>query len=72
MCNPSTSSCECDRRCETGQDLDYKNCVCRKKMIDDLIEQCTSIVDIEIGNNTLSKRIVNHLVMFILFYLSYF
>ena len=54
MWNPSTCSCECDRYCETGQYLDYKNCVCRKKIIDDLIEQCTSIVDIK--NNTLSKK----------------
>ena len=56
MWNPSTCSCECDRYCETGQYLAYKNCVCRKKIIDDLIEQCTSIVDIEIKNNTLSKN----------------
>ena len=45
---------ECDRYCETGQYLDYKNCVCRKKIIDNLIEQCTSIVDIK--NSTLSKK----------------
>ena len=31
MWNPSTCSCECDRYCETGQYLDYKSCVCRKK-----------------------------------------
>ena len=53
MWNPSTCSSECDRYCETGQYLDYKSCVCRKKIIDDLIEQCTSIIDIEIKNNTL-------------------
>ena len=56
MCNPSTCSCEYDIYCETGQYLDYKNCVCRKQVIDDLIEQCTSIVDIEIKNNTLSIK----------------
>ena len=56
MWNPSTCSRKCYRYCETGQYLDYKNCVCRKKIIDDLIEQCTSIVDIEIKNNTLSKK----------------
>ena len=38
------------------QYLYYKNCVCRKKIIDDLIEQCTSIVDMDIKNNTLSKK----------------
>ena len=56
MWNPSTCSCKCERYCETGQHLDYKNCVCRKKIIDDLIEQSISIVDIEIRNNTLSKK----------------
>ena len=56
MWNPSTCCCEYDRYCETGQYLDYKNCVCRRKIIDDLIEQCTSIIDIEIKNNTLSKK----------------
>ena len=56
MWNPSTCSCECDRYCETVQYLDYRNCVYRKKIIDDLIEQCTSIVDMDIKNNTLSKK----------------
>ena len=56
MWNPSTCSCECDRYCKTGQYLDYNNCVCRKKIIDDLIEQCTRIVDIDIKNKTLSKK----------------
>ena len=78
MWNPSTCSCECDRYCETGQYLDYKNCVCRKKIIDDLIEQCTSIVDMYIKKKILyQKRMMNHLlndesIIFILFYLSYF
>ena len=72
MWNPSTCSCECDRYCETGQYLDYKNSVCRKKIIDDLIEQCTSIVDIDIKIILYIKKVMNHLVIFILFYLSYF
>ena len=52
MWNPSTCACECDKYCEVGQYLDYRECVCRKKLIDDLIEQCTTVVDIEIGNGT--------------------
>ena len=52
MWNPSTRACECDKYCEVGQYLDYKNCACRKKLIDDLIEQCTTVVDLEIGNGT--------------------
>ena len=34
------------------QYLDYRECACRKKLIDDLIEQCTTVVDTEIGNST--------------------
>ena len=58
MWNPSTCLCECDKYCEIGQYLDYKNCVCRKKMIDDLIEQCTSILDLEIKNSTVNNDAV--------------
>ena len=50
MWNPSTCKCECDKICDIGQYLDYKNCVCRKKLIDDLIEQCTSINDMSDDN----------------------
>ena len=83
MWNPSTCSCECDRYCETGQYLDYKNCVCRKKIIDDLFEQCTSIVNMDIKNNTLSKKnnesssniyfilFIVFLVLFILFLVEF-
>ena len=52
MWNPSTCMCECNKYCEIGRYLDYKNCVCRKKLIDNLIEHCTSVVDMEIKNGT--------------------
>ena len=64
MWNPGTCACECDKYCEVGQYLDYSGCVCRKKLIDDLIEQCTSVVDMEIKNGTdlvcsVSQKVVN-------------
>ena len=31
--------CECDKSCNMGQYLDYKNCKCRKKLIDQLVEE---------------------------------
>ena len=83
MWNTSICSCECDKYCETGQYLDYKNCVRRKKIIDNLIEQCTSIVDIETKDNILSKRsdesssniyfilFIVFLVLFILFLVGF-
>ena len=31
--------CECDKLCDIGKYLDYKNCRCRKKLVDKLIEK---------------------------------
>ena len=82
MWNPSTCSCECDKYCEIEQYLDYKNCVCRKRVIDNLIEQYNGIVDIEIKNNTLAEKnnpydntylilFIVFLVLFIVFLIGY-
>ena len=74
MWNPSTCSWECDKYCETGQYLDYKNCICRKRIVDELIEQCTSIVDMEI-NTTTTARVNNkesfnvYIILFVVFLL---
>ena len=39
--NPSNCECECDKSCDVGEYLDYKNCKCRKRIIDKLIEKCS-------------------------------
>ena len=38
--NPSDCNCECDKSCDVGQYLDYKNCKCRKKVIGELVKEC--------------------------------
>ena len=43
--NPSNCECECDKSCDIKQYLDYKNCKCRKKLIDKLFEQCVEDID---------------------------
>ena len=43
--NPSNSECECDKSCDIGEYLDYKNCKCRKKITDKLVEECTENTD---------------------------
>ena len=54
--NQSTCECECDKSCGIGEYLDYKNCVCRNSMVDELVEECTKVVDEdEIYNETLNK-----------------
>ena len=32
--NPSNCECECDKSCDIGEYLDYKNCVCRNSIVD--------------------------------------
>ena len=46
--NPSNCECECDKSCDIGEYLDYENCKCRKKLLDELVErssaeECTQI-----------------------------
>ena len=43
--NPSNCVCECDKLYDIGQYLDYKNCVCRKSLVDKLVEECINVID---------------------------
>ena len=65
--NPSTCTCDCNKYWEVGQYLDYDNCICRKKLIDYLIEQFTNIVDIENKNNLINNDNNDNNIYFVLF-----
>ena len=52
--NPSNSDGECDKSCDIGEYLDYKNCRCRKKITDKLVEECSENID---GNEILYNDI---------------
>ena len=43
--NPSNCDCEFDKSCDVGEYLDYKNCKCRNKLIDKLVEECSENID---------------------------
>ena len=43
--NPSNCECEWDKSCDVGEYLDYKNCKCRKRQVDKLVEKCNEIVE---------------------------
>ena len=49
--NPSTCESQCDMWCTSRQYLDHKNCVCKKKLIGRLIEECTSVINETMMNN---------------------
>ena len=43
--NPSNCECECDKTCDIGEYLDYENCKCRKKLVDQLADECTETTE---------------------------
>ena len=52
--NLSNCECECDKSCDVGEYLDYENCKCRKKLVDELVEECTENIDeVKIARMTL-------------------
>ena len=42
---PSNCECECEKSCDIGEYLDYQNCKCKKKLVDQLIEECSETND---------------------------
>ena len=51
----NTSNCEweCDKSSDVGEYLDYKNCKCRNKLVDKLVEECIKNID---GNKMLHNE----------------
>ena len=43
--NPSNCEWGCDKSCDVGEYLDYKNCKRRKKIIDKLFEECNENIN---------------------------
>ena len=43
--NPSNCDCECEKSCDIGEYLGYENCKCRKKVTDNLVEECSENID---------------------------
>ena len=66
--NPSTCECQCDMWCKPGQYLDHTNCIFKSKLIDRVIEECTSVINETMINN--KDNITNnntYLILFIVF-----
>ena len=38
--NASNCKCECDKLCHVREYLDYRNCKCRKRLTNKLVEEC--------------------------------
>ena len=54
--------CECDKSCDViGKCLDYANCKCRKRLIDNLVGECNEDISENelIYNKTLNEKVCN-------------
>ena len=55
--NPSNCECEYDKAGDVGEYLDYQNSKCRKKLIDELVDECTDTAEeVKLAKITLAKN----------------
>ena len=68
--NPSNCDCECDESCDVGEYLDYKNCKCRNKLVDKLVEECIENIGGSemIYNETLNENVCNSCTIYIVLF----
>ena len=43
--NRSNCECECDKSFNISEYLDYKNCKCKKRLVDKLTDKCNETID---------------------------
>ena len=65
--NPSNF--ECDKSCDVGEYLDYKNCKCWKKLVDKLTEECTENIDeVKIASENEHKNKCSFCILYIVLF----
>ena len=79
--NPSNCECEYDKSCDVGKYLDYKNCKCRNKLVDKLVEEYIENIDGNkmLNNETLDvmplnvyKKVCNSSTIYIVLFVVFF
>ena len=55
--NPSNCQCEYKKTCDIGKYLEYENCKCRKKLVDQIIDDYTeTIEEVKLAKITLAEN----------------
>ena len=78
--NPSNCECECDKSYDIEEYLDYKNCKCRKRIIDKLVKECSeniyenetlNVIPLDIIPLNIYKKVcsscMEYIVLFVVF-----
>ena len=73
--NPSNCECECNKSCSIEEYLDCKNCICRKSIVDKLIEECDTVIkenntSVVLSNNDCTLYFSFFLVFLLLFLIT--
>ena len=59
--NPNNCECECDKACDVDGYLDYENCKCRKKLVDQIFDECNETVEeVKLFKITISENQNSH------------
>ena len=69
--NPSNCECKCDKSCDVGEYLDYENCKCRKRLVDELVDECDENID-EVKIVSESKNKCNYCILYIVLFSIFF
>ena len=64
--NPS--NCKCDKSCDIGEYLDYKNCTCKKRLVDKLVDECNKTIAEEVEIVSESKNKCNSCTVYIVLF----
>ena len=68
--NPSICEDECDKACDVGEYLDYKNCKCRKRLVNKLADKCDENIDkVKLVKNENSYKCSSCTVYTVLFWI---
>ena len=66
--NPSNCECECNKPCDFREYLDYKNCKCRKRLVNKLVEECNETTDeVKLTENENSYKCNSCILCIVLF-----
>ena len=81
--NPTNCECECGKSCDIGEYLDYKNCKCRKRIIDKLVDECSeniyenetiNVIPLNAAPLNVYKKVYNscmvYIVLFVVFLIA--
>ena len=74
--NPSNCECEYNKSCDFSEYLDYKNCICKKRLVNKLVDECNETIDeVKLTKKTIAENnykcnsCILYIVLFSIFFM---